>query len=278
MSNTITAFFKGRIGVAESVYQYDYGLVLALDGIDDLPANFDCYFSTTGEEESIPAIGADYRIAIPNNALSRSGDVTLHIPQHSGTNDSEVEYVVTFKVIGRARPVDSSTPEEQSVISQALALVSSALSKWTNMVVTAFSLPVTADPSAHYANGTLTLGIPAGDGIENVYFDDHNCLNIELSSGSSAVSDPIQRIALSSSEYKKTAFLTPQSYSVDLDWSGYHYNADDMVTVYINGLLAQEETDYNVVVSEGAASIEFTMQEPVNEEISIRVVKMIHEG
>lgn len=122
MSNEITAFFKGRIGVAESVYQYDYGMVLVIDGLD-FTNDFDCYFSTSGEDEAIPAIGSDNRVAIPNDCLTRAGDVTLHIPLHTGENDSEVEYVASFKVIGRARPVDDGTEEEQSAVSKAIALL-----------------------------------------------------------------------------------------------------------------------------------------------------------
>ena len=139
MSNTITAFFKGRTGVCESVYQYDYGMVIVLDGIEDLTGSFDCYFSTSGEEEAIPAIGTDNRVAIPNNALTRSGKVELHIPIHTGANDSEVEYVVAFKVIGRARPVDDGTPEQQTAIQQALALLRSPIDNIEQIVNEALS-------------------------------------------------------------------------------------------------------------------------------------------
>ena len=120
MSNEITAYFKGRKGVAESLYQYDYGMVLVFDGID-LPATFDCYFSNEGDEEATPAIGADNRVAIPNKCLSVPGTFTVHIPNHTGLNDSEVEYVVTIKVINRAKPVDDGTEENQTAISQAIA-------------------------------------------------------------------------------------------------------------------------------------------------------------
>ena len=120
MSNTITAFFKGRTGVAESVYQYDYGMVLVFDGIE-LPVTFDCYFSNEGDEEATPAIGTDNRVAIPNKCLSVPGNLTVHIPLQEGLNDSEVEYVVTVKVINRARPVNDGTEEEQAAISKAIA-------------------------------------------------------------------------------------------------------------------------------------------------------------
>lgn len=122
MSNMITAFFKGRVGVAEAVYQNDYGIVMNFDSIE-LPAHFDCYFSTTEGDEAIPGIGADRQVVIPNECLSRPGNVVLHIPIHTGANDSEVEYAVYFKVIGRARPMDDGTPVQMTAIEQALALL-----------------------------------------------------------------------------------------------------------------------------------------------------------
>lgn len=122
MSNRITAYFRGRVGVTEAVYQNDYGIVMNFDDID-LPAHFDCYFSTPGEDEAVPAIGADNMVQIPNAILARSGRAELHIPIHSGANDSEVEYIVHFKVIGRARPVDDGTPVQMTAIEQALALL-----------------------------------------------------------------------------------------------------------------------------------------------------------
>lgn len=123
MSNTITAYFKGRVGVCESLYQYDYGMVLVLDGIELDPA-FEAYYETSNSEEAIPVIGQNNRVAVPNDCLSRSGKVTLHIPVHEGQNDSEVEYIVSFKVIGRARPVDDGdTSQLKTAISQAIALL-----------------------------------------------------------------------------------------------------------------------------------------------------------
>lgn len=122
MSNTITAYFKGRVGVAESVYQNDYGIVMAFDSID-LPAHFDCYFSRLNQEEALPGLGADNRVTIPNSILANPGNVTIHIPLHTGESDSEVEYVIYFKVIGRARPIDDGTPEQQTAISEAIAVL-----------------------------------------------------------------------------------------------------------------------------------------------------------
>jgi hypothetical protein len=133
MSNTITAYFKGRVGVAESVYQNDYGIVMAFDSID-LPAHFDCYFSRLNQEEALPGLGADNRVTIPNSILANPGNVTIHIPLHIGANDSEVEYIVYFKVIGRARPIDDGTPTQMTAIEQALALLQNPITNIEQIV------------------------------------------------------------------------------------------------------------------------------------------------
>lgn len=133
MSNTITAYFKGRVGVAEAVYQNDYGIVMAFDSID-LPAHFDCYFTVTGSDEAIPGVGADNIVAIPNAVLAKSGKVEIHIPLHAGSNDSEVEYVAYFKVIGRARPEDDGTPAQMTAIERALALLSQPITNIEEIV------------------------------------------------------------------------------------------------------------------------------------------------
>lgn len=167
MSNQITAFFKGRSGVAESVYQYDYGMVLNLQDIE-LPTYFDCYFEVYGSDDAIPAVGTLNRVAIPNRCLETEGIVTLTIPLHTGQNDSEVEYVVRFRVIGRARPVDDGSAEEQSAISKALAWLQNPVDNIEEIIKD--SLDEYGDLSGHShgeitndGNINLTSAISPGD-------------------------------------------------------------------------------------------------------------------
>jgi hypothetical protein len=119
MSNTITAYFKGRAGVAESVYQYDYGKVLVIDGLS-LPAVFEAHFANTGDDSSTTVIGQNNRVAIPNACLTKTGIVTVYIYLHAGENDGEVEYVIKFAVTQRARPAYDSTEEERSEFETAI--------------------------------------------------------------------------------------------------------------------------------------------------------------
>lgn len=278
MSNTITAYFKGRVGVCESVYQYDTGMVLVLDGID-LGEAFVAYFDVSGAEDAIPAIGQEDRVAIPNSCLTTSGNVTVHIPINEGENDSEVEYVVTFRVIGRARPVDDVTSADQSVIAQAIALVRTAWSRWTNMIASAITLQPGSSATAEYSDGTLTLGIPRGHGIRSVFFDEDNKLHVILTDDQEAESDPVTEIwAINSTEFTKSATLTSSVSSVALDMTGYEYRETDIIDVFINGLRAIPTVDYTISTVNNVATLTFTMLSPVSESVYIRAIKGVSEG
>lgn len=122
MSNEITAYFKGRTGVAESVYQYDYGRVLVFDDIE-LPSVFEVHFELPGSDEAIIVAGQDNRAAIPNACLDAAGIVTAYVYAHEGQNDAETEYIVRFNVMHRAKPIDDGSEKEQSFMSDAIALM-----------------------------------------------------------------------------------------------------------------------------------------------------------
>lgn len=124
MSNSITAFFKGRTGVAESVYQYDYGKVLIIDGLS-LPATFEVHFTTVSEDDAITVIGQNSRVAIPDSCINKPGTVTAYIYLHTGENDGETEYVIKFAVIRRAKPDydEDDKSDWESAASQALAML-----------------------------------------------------------------------------------------------------------------------------------------------------------
>lgn len=58
-------------------------------------------------------------------------------------------------------------------------------------------------------------------------------------------------------EYEKTEEITQAapSYDIELDMTGYTYENTDIIRVYINGLLAEKDTDYQVTISGGTATV-----------------------
>ena len=139
MSNEIVAYFKGTTGVAESVYQYDNGMILIIDDEIDLTSPFEVHFEHDGEVETTTEIGQDNRVAIPNACLAVPGTVTAYIYEHTGQNDGETAYVIRFRVMGRTRPVDVVTEEQDSVISRAIALLQHPIQNIETIVSEALS-------------------------------------------------------------------------------------------------------------------------------------------
>lgn len=231
LTNEITAFFKGGTGVAESVYQYDYGRILVLDGIE-LPATFDVYFSHAGDEEATPAVGSDLRVAIPNSIISLPGIVTAYIPLHSTQSDSEVEYVARFMVIGRAKPVDDGTTDEHNAIAAAIA----ALQNYSQTVrsVLAEMLPDELasqledleDEMLAYVReiATVVVGAVAG----------HYAINSKDSASS----------------------FTVASSKLNVNINGYTYSAADRIDLYINGIKL-DGSEYSH--SNNSGKIQFTL-------------------
>ena len=70
--NIITANFSGGTSATTApLWQWDYGQVLCITGIEDLPAAFEVHFSTNmADGVSTTAVGADGQVTIPNVLLT----------------------------------------------------------------------------------------------------------------------------------------------------------------------------------------------------------------
>ena len=118
------------------LYQYDYGQFLKFEGLD-LPDAYEVHFSDTLRDDGTAKtqIGTTTEegvssVLIPDEYLTTGKYVYAFIYLHSTEDDGETEYVVTIPV--QKRPaIDPTpvTPEEQSVITQALAALQSAVQK-----------------------------------------------------------------------------------------------------------------------------------------------------
>lgn len=68
---------------------------------------------------------------------------------------------------------------------------------------------------------------------------------------------------------------TPAGQSVPLDMANYTYDTTDVFLVYINGLMAEAGTDYNINPNLIPPYITFHMTNPVSETVEIKVIKSI---
>lgn len=129
MSNGTTAVFSGRryATAQTSLYQWDYGQLLIISGLD-LPSPFECHFANEGDTETITMLGYDNAVTIPDQFLTSGKSINAYIYLHEGEDDGETEYKIVIPVLTRPQPSDiEPTPEQQTVIDQLLAELRSAV-------------------------------------------------------------------------------------------------------------------------------------------------------
>lgn len=110
-------------------YQYDYGQQLQLVGFKDLPQNFEMFFDI-GMGKAITRIGTDGVVNIPNVCFERFGELKAWLFLHDGQDDGETRYTVKVRIRSRAKESDDEpAPEEQSVITEAIAALNAGVAR-----------------------------------------------------------------------------------------------------------------------------------------------------
>lgn len=131
--NVITAAVqRGRLITVDHRYQYDYGQVLRLEGVD-LPGAFEGHFSNTVDGEAITQIGSDNEIPIPDSLFVSGDPIFSWVFVHDGLSDGRTKYRVKIPVWRRAEIDDEPpTPADQSAITQAIAALNNAVTNARN--------------------------------------------------------------------------------------------------------------------------------------------------
>ena len=127
--NITTVVFSGRryATAQTSLYQWDYGQILNISGLD-LPSPFEAHFCNDGDAETVTMLGNDNTVTIPDQFLNSGKSINAYIYLHAGDDDGETEYKITIPVLTRPQPSDiEPTPEQQTVIDQLLAELRSAV-------------------------------------------------------------------------------------------------------------------------------------------------------
>lgn len=123
-NNIITAVFNGsKFATTDYLWQYDYGQILKIDGID-LPEMYEVHVSGSASGSAVTVFGDANGIAIPDEYLMKSGSINMYIYLHTGESDGETEYKITIPVKSRAKPThETPTPVQQSEIEQLIAML-----------------------------------------------------------------------------------------------------------------------------------------------------------
>ena len=129
MNKTIALFSPGQTAVIAStpLYQYDYGQILEISGLE-LPETFTVDFGGVCDAETKPWLGANNSVVIPDEYLQTGQSINAYIFLHTGADDGETEYKISIVVIPRPeRSQETPTPQQQSVIDQAIAALNAGV-------------------------------------------------------------------------------------------------------------------------------------------------------
>lgn len=120
MNITTVSFGAGdTIAISEgNLWQYDYGQILKIQGLD-LPAVYTVDFANIGDTDSVPMIGDENGVQIPDSLLATGKSIYAYVWLHTGDDDGETEYKICVPVFPRPERSDEEpTPTQQTVIDQ----------------------------------------------------------------------------------------------------------------------------------------------------------------
>ena len=187
--NVTKASFGGLREVTTSpLWQWDYGQILQITGLD-LPQAFEVHFSNSRKSgETITQIGTNGAVTIPDMYLTSGADIYAFIFLHDGLTDGETEYVIKIPVRERPEPSDiEPTPEQQDVITEAIAALNQAVEQCEAYVE---HYPTVIDGYWYVWDEAteqfITTGVPAtGNGIASARLNQDYTLTLTFTDGTS---------------------------------------------------------------------------------------------
>lgn len=130
--------------------QYDYGQVLDFKDLE-LPDSFEARFSNSPVGESVGQIGTNNRIRIPKQFFESGEPIYCYITLHDEVTDGRTIYTTKVPIKpSTERTEEEPEPEEESIITQAITALNSAVDTTTQKAQEASA---SADRAEHAAEG-----------------------------------------------------------------------------------------------------------------------------
>lgn len=125
----VTAIFKDSTNTKVSdVWQYDYGQILRIQGLD-LPTAVEVDFAVAGASESIARIGTTKDgvtdVVIPDSLIETGKNLVAYIYLRDSASGN-TEYQIDMLVTKRAKPEAYDRPEDKELFGQAIEAVNTA--------------------------------------------------------------------------------------------------------------------------------------------------------
>lgn len=154
------SFIFGRTANTRSLYQWDYGQVLKLEGLD-LPDAYTVHFANQPMSGNAKTqVGGADGVDIPDEYLTTGLPVYAWVYLHTGADDGETVYSVTIPVTKRPQPTEEPpTPQQQGAIDTAIAALNEGV---TTVEGIAEAIPQTIDAALQEAKDSGEFDGPQG--------------------------------------------------------------------------------------------------------------------
>ena len=147
---------NGRYTVTAPIVKEDYGLYLQIEGVE-LPQTYEVDFSNSEHSgTSVTMIGNADGVLIPRQFISTGKDVFAFL---YWVGEDYGKTVYKFRIPNKLRPDrtnEEPTPEEQSVIDQAISALNSAVAQTAQDVIDADASAQSASADAERAEEART--------------------------------------------------------------------------------------------------------------------------
>lgn len=159
--NTTTVTFFGRETAcfAQPLWQWDYGQILVIKGVE-LPESFEVHWTdktsgttTTTMGQTVDGVSS---VEVPDVYLESGNTVFAYIYLHETEADGETEYKVTIPVLPRPRPVhETPTPVQQTEIEQLMAQLEAATERASKKLVCVITNSMSAEEQYNTAKTAI---------------------------------------------------------------------------------------------------------------------------
>lgn len=113
----------------DSVFQYDYGLILKIDGIT-LPAEYEVHFCNKNSKAAKTVTGDENGVAVPDEYLRNGEDVHAYLYLENENEYGYTVYNIHIPVVDRAAiDTEEITPVEHTFVEDALKTIAEAVDK-----------------------------------------------------------------------------------------------------------------------------------------------------
>lgn len=128
--NIVTAVAGDKLYIkTDSVFQYDYGLILKLENVE-LPESYTVHFANTGNAAAKTVTGDASGVAIPDEYLRNGDDIHAYVYLKNDDEYGYTVYHIQIPVVDRmAIDTEDITPIDHTFIEDALKTVAEAVEK-----------------------------------------------------------------------------------------------------------------------------------------------------